>query len=242
MYYLVVAGLLLAILLVSILRRTRTGRVLIGMRENVNNAQSFGINAVRTRIGAFALSGFLAGYAGVLLAHHQRAIDPSSYNAGLSLQFFVIAAVAGFGSVSGAVIGGLYVAIQTLLSNVTGPVSIFIGIVLGPIGLFLLLYMFPRGLSAMVYGVRDAILRIVAQRRQMIVPALFADYDPYAVERQLAPLSAPDTRSGLAAVGAERRYRKDSVLYGAEVDGDRGARQEDSKALQAAAQRAWEEE
>jgi branched-chain amino acid transport system permease protein len=241
MYYLAVAGLLFAILIVTVLRRTRTGRVLVGMRENEQNAQAFGINAVRTRLSAFALSGFLAGFAGVLLAHHQRAVDPTSYGATLSLQFFVIAVVGGIGSVSGAIIGGLYLATQTLLGNVTGPVSLIIGVVVSPIGLLLILYVFPRGLSSVFYGLRDAILRIIAQRRQVIVPSLFADYDPRAVERQLAPLSSPDPKAGLATLPAEQRYRISSVLYETE-DGERFAgRDEEAKALQAAVDRMGEE-
>jgi branched-chain amino acid transport system permease protein len=241
MYYLAVAGLLLALLIVTGLRRTRSGRVLIGLRENEPNAQSFGINVVRTRLGAFALSGFLAGYAGVLLAHHQRAIDQSSYATTLSLRFFVIAVVAGVGSTSGAVIGGVYLGIETLLAGVSGPVTLLIGVVAGPIGLLLLLYVFPRGLSSIAFGLRDGVLRIVAQRRRLVVPSLFADYDPTAMERQLAPLGEPDLRSGLAALPADRRYRRSSVLYRQEADGER-RRDEDAKALQAAAQSAWREE
>lgn len=242
MYYLCVAALLIAMFIVTALRRTRTGRVTIAMRENEANVQAFGVNLVRTRLAAFALSGFLAGFAGVVLAHHQKAIDPSSYNPLLSINFFVLAVVAGVGSVSGAIIAGVYLALQTLALQITGPVSIILAILFEGLGLLFLLYMFPRGLSALFYGLRDGVLRIIAQRRQIVVPSLFADYDPLAVERQLAPLSEPDFTSGLAKISPEFRYRKASVLYATRDDGGRrGAREEEIKALQAAAERAGEE-
>jgi branched-chain amino acid transport system permease protein len=241
MYYLTALLLVLALLIVAILRRTRVGRVLIGMRENEPNAQSFGINLIRARLTSFALSGFLAGYAGVILAHQQRAIDPTSYSAALSLQFFVLAAIAGFGSVSGAIVGGIFVGLQTLALSVTGPVSVFLGLVLGGPGLFLLLYSFPRGLSSLVYGLRDSILRIVAQRRHIVVPSLFADYNPEAVEKQLAPLAERDLRSGLGALEPDRRYARVSSLYTRDDEHEsKAGREEDARAFQAAANRVSE--
>jgi branched-chain amino acid transport system permease protein len=240
MYYLLVIFVVLMVLGVSFLRRTRVGRVLIGLRENEPNAQSFGINAVRARLTAFALSGFIAGFAGVLLVHQQRAVDPTSYSSALSLQFFVLAAIAGFGAVSGAVIGGVFIAVQTLALNVSGPFSIFLQLVFGGLGFLILLYCIPRGLSSVVYGLRDSILRIVAQRRQIVVPALFADYDPYAVERNLVPLAEPDERRSRELAQAARRYTQQSDLYALTDDGANGERNEDAKALQAAAQRVSE--
>src|SRR5207247_5266364 len=69
MYYLCLAFLVLTILLITVLRRSRAGRVMIAMRENENDVQAFGINVVRTKLAAFALAGFICGVAGVLFAH-----------------------------------------------------------------------------------------------------------------------------------------------------------------------------
>src|SRR6266550_4950646 len=66
---LIVLGLLLFV--VRGVRRSRTGRVLIAIRENDSAARSYGINATRTNLACFALSGFIAAVAGVLLVHQQ---------------------------------------------------------------------------------------------------------------------------------------------------------------------------
>lgn len=240
MYYLTVVALLIALALVAALRRTRPGRVFVGIRENEANAQAFGVNLVRTRMAAFAVSGFLAGCAGVLLAHHQRAIDPGTYEASQSLFLFLLAALAGVGSISGGIIAGAYLAVQIVLLQVSGPVSVLLQVFFGGTGLLLILYVFPNGLTSVVYALRDAVLRIVAQRRQIVVPSLFADYDPTAVERQLVPLAEPSLTGGLAALPPDRRYRRASQLY-QQVAGDGRGGREDADALQAAAQRAGEE-
>ena len=208
MYYLSLFAFVLAIGVVLLLRRSRPGRVLIALRENEENAQSFGISIVRTRLAAFAIAGGLCGLAGVFLAHHQRAIAGTSFPATESLQIFIFSVIGGIGSVSGAILGAGYYALYTLYGD-----SPLAGLLVGPIGLLLILYMAPGGLSSLAYGLRDGILRIIAQRRRMVVPSLFADVDPEAVERQLAPLADALPNAGLALLPFHQRYRTDSWLY-----------------------------
>ena len=44
--------------------QSRAGRVLIALRDNEAGVQSFGIDVVKTRLAAFALSGFIAAFTG----------------------------------------------------------------------------------------------------------------------------------------------------------------------------------
>lgn len=210
MYYLVLIALVLAIVIVITLRRSRVGRVLIALRENEPNVQSFGVNAIKTRLSAFALSGWLCGFAGVLLAHHQRAAQGTSFDAVLSLQIFLFAVVGGVGSVSGVLLGAGFFAVRQSLAQSNPTLAFFVG----DIGILAILFLAPGGLASIVYGFRDSVLRIVAQRRQMIVPSLFADIDPEAMKRKLIPLAEPIPNAGIAALPYDRRYRTTSSLYG----------------------------
>lgn len=209
MYYLSVFALVLAILLVSTLRRSRPGRILIGLRDNENNVQSFGINVIRTKLAAFGLSGFLCGYAGVLLAHHQRAATEASFQVTESIDVFLYGVVGGIGSVSGAMLGAGYYALSTLLAS-----NRIVQFFAGSTGIIFILYMSPGGLASVAFGLRDSILRIVAQRRQMVVPSLFADIDPESLEMQLIPLGEPLPDSGLAALPFSQRYKLESRIHG----------------------------
>lgn len=232
MYYLALFALVLSVIAVTTLRRTRPGRILIALRENESNIQSFGINAVTTRLTGFAISGVLCGFAGVLLAFHQRGVDADTFPAFQSLNIFIFAVIGGIGSVSGALL-----AVGYLVLNQIFGASPLAALVIGPAGLLLILYAAPGGLSSIFFGLRDSVYRIIAQRRRMIVPSLFADMDPEAMNQRLAPLAEPLTNAGLAALPFDQRYRTKSELYGDRRrmrDGTRG-RADVTRALGAAA-------
>lgn len=168
-YYVCLAVLFLAIFAAQGLRRSRTGRLLIAMRENERAAQSFTINLVRTRLTAFAMSGFLAGAAGVLFAHLQTSIGQASYGATRSVDMFLMAVLGGLGSVYTVLVGALYL----------GTVSIVVGSTGGQLlasggGVLLVLMFFPTGLGSVAFQVRDGWLRRVAQRNRIIVPSLIS--------------------------------------------------------------------
>lgn len=169
-YFLCLAGLAIALVLVRGLRRSRTGRVLIGIRENERAARSYGVNAARTTLAAFAISGFLAAFAGVLFVHHQTGLIIDTYAPEESLRVFSMVVIGGLGSVPGALIGAFYVrGTQYFLPAewqflATGA------------GLLLVLMIFPGGIGAALYEVRDWYLRKVAERRHLLVPSLVADH------------------------------------------------------------------
>jgi branched-chain amino acid transport system permease protein len=214
MYYLSLACLVLAIIIVVNLRRSRFGRLLIAMRENEANVQSFGVSAVRLKLTAFAVSGALAGFSGAVFVHQQRGLAVDSFSSQHSLDVFVFTVLGGIGSVGGALLGSLWSNLLQyfLVSND------FLKTVLDSLryggSTLIVLFVAPAGLISLVIGVRDAWLRIIAQRRQIVVPSLFADYDPAALERRLIPLADPDANSGLAVLGSGAQFRLGSELHG----------------------------
>jgi branched-chain amino acid transport system permease protein len=167
---LVVLGLLLIV--VRGVRRSRTGRVLIAIRENDAAARSYGVNATRTNVACFALSGFIAAVAGVLLVHQQTGLQVGVGNLYLpeqSLRVFSMVVIGGLGSLPGVLLGAVYVyGTQYFLPGqwqflATGA------------GLLLILMVLPGGLGAVLYDTRDWLLRQVAKRRKLVVPSLVAD-------------------------------------------------------------------
>jgi branched-chain amino acid transport system permease protein len=208
MYFLCVAALVASIVVVVNVRKSRFGRVLIALRESEQNVAAFGIAAVRMRLAAFAFSGALAGFAGAIFAHQQRGLNADSFAATASIDIFVLAVLGGIGSVNGALLGSFYFNVSRYFIHS----ALFAGIV-GSGGTLLLLYVSPGGLVSLVAKLRDACLRIVAQRRQMVVPSLFADYDPEALERRLIPLAEASGNSGLGALPPDARFSLASGLY-----------------------------
>ena len=169
-YYVCLVVLALAVLAVRGIRHSRTGRVLLALRENERGAQAFGINVLRAKLTAFAISGFLAAVGGCLLVQLLGGFSPDTYAPDQSFVVFTAAVVGGLGSLLGAGLGSLYLKgaqwwlpgaqWQTLASAA---------------GVLLVLMIIPGGLGDLVYRGRDAALRWVAHRRGLIVPSLVAD-------------------------------------------------------------------
>ena len=155
------------------IRRSRTGRVLIALRENPRAAEAFGINSLRTMLAGFAFSGFLAAVAGVLLVHHQHVISQNIINnpfsAEASLRVFAIVVIGGMASVPGAILGAVYVfSMQYYML----PEWRFLAT---GIGLLAILLILPGGLGAGLAEARDGLLRLFARRHNILVPSLVAD-------------------------------------------------------------------
>jgi len=172
-YYLSLSCLALLALAVQGIRHSRTGRVLLALRENERGAQSFGINVMRAKLTAFALSGFLAAFAGCLLVHLLQAFSENVYGPGESFVVFTSAVVGGLGSMMGAALGAVY--LRGGQWFLPGPQWQSLAT---SVGVLLVLLVLPGGLGDLVYRIRDAGLRWVATRRGIIVPSLLADIAP----------------------------------------------------------------
>jgi branched-chain amino acid transport system permease protein len=183
-YYVCLVALVVAIYMATGLRKSRTGRVLIGMRDNERAAQSYGVNLVRTRLLTFALSGAMAAAAGVLFITHERALDASSFGATASVQIFLTAVIGGLGSVQGALLGALYFAVVNFA--VHGDIGRLFA---SSVGVLVVLYAFPGGLGSMAYAARDALLRRIAIRRRIWVPSLLTNSAAAAGATDRAPLT-----------------------------------------------------
>ena len=168
-YYVTLAGLAFVLFIGSNVRRSRWGRNLIAIRDNETHAQAFGMRLVTTKLSVFALSGFLAAFAGGLYAYSQTFLAHSAFLPEISLLMFSMVVIGGMGSLTGAILGAIYVrGVQYFL-----PVE-FQLLATGA-GLLLLLLAFPGGLGQVFYSLRDRYLRWVADRRGLLVPSLLAD-------------------------------------------------------------------
>jgi branched-chain amino acid transport system permease protein len=93
-------------LLGFLLRRTRIGRALRASAADRDAARQMGIDVDAMQSIAFALSGALAGLAGVLVGMAYRNVEPSMA-AAATINGFAAAALGGLGSLEGALAGGL---------------------------------------------------------------------------------------------------------------------------------------
>ncbi len=168
-YYFCLVWLIAVLVLVRGLRRSRTGRAIIAVRDNALAAQSTAISTTKMQLIAFGLSGAIAGLAGGLYVLHQMAFHTDAFAPQESLALFSMVVIGGLGSVPGAVLGAIYIKGAEYLLP---PGWAFLA---SGFGIVLLLLVLPEGLGGFVYRLRDDALRRIASRRHVIVPSLFAD-------------------------------------------------------------------
>jgi branched-chain amino acid transport system permease protein len=168
-YYLSFLGLIFVIWVARNLRRSRWGRNLVAVRDNEAQAAALGMRLTVLKFGAFAISGFLAAFAGAFYAYNQQAIRSDRFDPTTSILMFSMVVIGGMGSLTGAVLGAIYVrGIQYFLP---AELQLFAT----GFGLLILLLTFPMGLGGIFFALRDRVLREIASRRGLDVPSLIAD-------------------------------------------------------------------
>ena len=102
--------LLLSIYMVRIWRDKGVARRLVAVRDNELGAAAMGIPILRTKLLAFGLSGFMAGYAGVCFAFATQQLNNTDITFDPTTSFVIISMVVigGLGSIPGAILGALY--------------------------------------------------------------------------------------------------------------------------------------
>lgn len=93
-------------LAVANLRRGATGRRFLAVRSNERAAAAVGIDPALTKLGAFALSSFIAGVGGAMIAYRFGTISDASYGIVASLTVLAFAYLGGITTVSGALVAG----------------------------------------------------------------------------------------------------------------------------------------
>ena len=99
-----------------LVQRTRTGRAMRAVSEDMPAARLMGVNVNAVVAATFFLGAFLAGLGGVALCAHDGLVDPlTGFMPGLKA--FIAAVLGGIGSIPGAVVGGVFLGV---LENLFG--------------------------------------------------------------------------------------------------------------------------
>ena len=162
--------LLLSIYMVRTWRDKGVARRLVAVRDNELGAAAMGIPILRTKLLAFGLSGFMAGYAGVCFAFATQTLNNTDITFDPTTSFVIISMVVigGLGSIPGAILGALYLEGLPAMFGANQTIQ-FITSGLGLIAFILYL---PGGLAELLHrsgdlvtaGIRSAAERIASRR------------------------------------------------------------------------------
>lgn len=158
-YYLAVAGLLFAILVCRNALRSGTGRNLLAVRDNESQAAAFTVPVIRTKLTAFALSGFLAAFGGAIYGHGVETFQVGSFPVADSLRLVSMTIIGGLASIPGTILGAVFVVGIDRLVEVA-----YLRLLSTSIGLLILLLYLPGGFGQILYAIRDRLLAVIARR------------------------------------------------------------------------------
>jgi ABC-type branched-subunit amino acid transport system permease subunit len=149
------AVLVLSVLMLRVWRDRGVARRLVAVRDNELGAAAMGIPVLRTKLLAFALSGFVAGYAGVCFAFASQQLNSTDITFDPTTSFVIISMVVigGLGSITGAILGALYLEGLPALFG-TSPTIQFLTSGLGLIAFILYL---PGGLAELLHRLGDVV-------------------------------------------------------------------------------------
>jgi branched-chain amino acid transport system permease protein len=178
-YEFCLATVFVAAMVVRAIRGSRSGRVMIGTRDNERAADALAVPTTRVKLQTFVFSGALAGLAGALyvLALAPGGAGQGTFPPSRSIEVFSYSVIGGLGTIAGAVSGILFFHILdfVLAKQFSGDVVTILRLSLSGAGLLWILYFLPGGIWQLVQRFRDRFLRWVADRHDLLVPSLVAD-------------------------------------------------------------------
>ena len=108
-YYLLLVLVVVWIVAISSLDRSRIGRAWVAIREDEVAAGAMGVPVVRMKLAAFAIGACTAGVGGVIYAEQVNFVNPPTFNILQSILILSMVVIGGMGSIPGAILGALLV-------------------------------------------------------------------------------------------------------------------------------------
>ena len=184
-YYVVLAVLVAMVAMLGRIRRSGAGRVTLAVRDNPTSAAAYTVRPAAVKLRAFALSGWIAGLGGALLAGalQQISLTDANFLVAGSLALVAMVVIGGMGSTIGAIIGALWVV--GLPSLATG--NAVVPLLSSGVGLLVLLLYFPGGLVQIVHRARSGLYRYLERRLPPPAKAAIPAVPPPTVGRAVRP-------------------------------------------------------
>lgn len=104
-YWFVLGGLMLTLVVLGVLLRSRFGHALIGIKHNEQRMRAAGFHTLGYKLASFVVAGMLAGLAGFLYAAQYGFVTPEILSWHQSGNALVMIILGGLGSLGGAVAG-----------------------------------------------------------------------------------------------------------------------------------------
>ncbi len=146
-YYLILLIAIGCIVAIHGILKSRVGLAFSAIRENETEARAAGVDPVKVRLLAFAISAYIAGIAGALEIHHIGYITPEIFGVDLSFWPVTYVIFGGLGTLAGPVIGT--VVLMSVWEGLKSGGLTFGRYVIVGVLLILVIIFLPRGLVSL---------------------------------------------------------------------------------------------
>jgi branched-chain amino acid transport system permease protein len=110
-YYMMIVLVIICVIGLANLLRSRAGRAWVAIRDNDISAEVMGINVFKYKLLAFFVAGFLGGVAGAFWISNLAAISPEHFPWFVSLWLVGVILIGGVGSIHGTIFGSLFMVV-----------------------------------------------------------------------------------------------------------------------------------
>ena len=147
-YYLALTVTLLCLLGLWSLVRSRTGRLLLAVREDPLLGAFVGIRVMRQKVIGLCVSACVAGLGGVLIGPLLSVISPGQFTIFTSVDMIVMVMVGGVGTLAGPVIGAVFL---TYVPEATQFAQEYRPLLMGALLILVTMFM-PGGIAGLLHG------------------------------------------------------------------------------------------
>jgi len=141
-YYLALVLMLLCLLILYAVEKSRIGMILRGVQQADSLAESVGIDTTGFKVLAFSVGSFFPGVLGAFYSHYISAINPDAFAFLFTIYILIYMTVGGDGRFLGPILGA---AVLTILPEVSRPLKAFEPFVFAAV-LIAVIFFVPEGM------------------------------------------------------------------------------------------------
>ncbi len=151
-YYLALVLMLISLLILYAVEKSRIGMVLRGVQQADSLAESVGIDTTGYKVLAFTVGSFFPGVLGAFYSHYISAVNPDAFAFLFTIYILIYMTVGGEKGFFGPILGA---AVLTVLPEVSRPLKAFEPFVFAAV-LIAVIFFVPEGMAGIPHMLRRA--------------------------------------------------------------------------------------
>ena len=160
---------ILMLIVVQNLIRSKHGRAITAIRDNEIAAKSMGINVTFYKLFVFVISAFFAGIAGVIYGASVSPVEYSTFSYNYSIEILVMVVLGGMGSINGSIIAAALITVINfyLKAYLTGDMAAIKTLIYALILIVMVIYKNAPALKSVrdKYDIKSLITKLLRKKK-----------------------------------------------------------------------------